>query len=77
MDWQSAFNFLFTCFIGVCGWVLKSVHEAVQKLTNDIRALEKELPATYARKDDLQIIFADIKDHLIRIETKLDLKADK
>jgi Tfp pilus assembly protein PilO len=77
MDWQLAFNLVFAAFMGVCGWVLRSVHEAVQALADDLRELEKELPATYALKDDLQIVFTDIKSHLIRIEEKLDQKADK
>jgi Tfp pilus assembly protein PilO len=77
MDWQLAFNLLFAAFMGVCGWVLRSVHEAVQALADDLRELEKELPATYARKDDLQIVLAEIKGALVRIEQKMDGKADK
>ena len=77
MDWQSAFNILFAGFMGVCGWVLRSVHEAVQRLADDLKALEREVPEKYARKDDLHITFAEIKSSLIRIEEKLDGKADK
>jgi septal ring factor EnvC (AmiA/AmiB activator) len=84
MDWQSAFNLLFMAFMTVCGWVLKSVHEAVHTLTQDLKALEKEVPEKYARKDDLRLMLADIKSDqndiksaLIRIEEKLDGKVDK
>jgi penicillin V acylase-like amidase (Ntn superfamily) len=77
MDWQSAFNFLFAAFLTVCGWVLKSVHEAVQQLTTDLKTLEKEVPEKYARKDDMHVILADIKGALIRIEDRLSGKADK
>jgi penicillin V acylase-like amidase (Ntn superfamily) len=77
MDWQSAFNLLFTGFVIVCGYVLRTVHEAVSRLTSDLKVLEKELPATYARKDDLHLMLADIKGALIRIEEKLDGKADR
>lgn len=77
MDWQSAFNLLFMAFAGACGWVLRSVHDAVQRLTGDLRSLERDLPATYARKDDINITLADIRGMLIRIEDKLDGKVDK
>jgi Tfp pilus assembly protein PilO len=77
MDWQAAFNLLFMAFMAACGWVLRSVHDAVQRLTTDVKVLEKELPATYARKDDTNLMLADIKGALIRIEDKLDGKADK
>jgi penicillin V acylase-like amidase (Ntn superfamily) len=77
MDWQSAFNLLFMGFMAMCGWVLRSVHDAVQRLTTDVKVLEKELPATYARKDDTHLMLADIKGTLIRIEDKLDGKVDK
>jgi outer membrane lipopolysaccharide assembly protein LptE/RlpB len=77
MDWQSAFNLLFMAFMAACGWVLRSVHDAIQRLTTDVKVLEKELPATYARKDDLNLMLADIKGALIRIEEKLEGKANR
>jgi hypothetical protein len=77
MDWQSAFNLLFMGFMAVCGWVIRSVHEAVQRLANDIKSLEKEVPEKYARKDDMHMILADIKNALIRIEERLSDKVDK
>jgi hypothetical protein len=77
MDWQSAFNFIFTAFVGVCGYVLKSVHDAVQRLTEDLHKLEKEIPANYPTKSDINIVFHDIKNTLIRIESKMDGKQDK
>jgi Tfp pilus assembly protein PilO len=77
MDWQAAFNLLFMAFMTVCGWVLKSVHEAVQTLTKDLKSLEKEVPEKYARKDDLNLMLGDIKGALIRIEEKLDGKVDR
>jgi septal ring factor EnvC (AmiA/AmiB activator) len=84
MDWQAAFNLVFMAFMAVCGWVIRSVHEAVQRLANDIKSLEREVPEKYARKDDLRLMLADIKSDqndikntLIRIEEKLDGKVDK
>jgi penicillin V acylase-like amidase (Ntn superfamily) len=77
MDWQSAFNLLFMGFMAVCGYVIRSVHDAVQRLADDIKSLEKEVPEKYARKDDMHLILADIKGALIRIEEKMDGKADR
>jgi hypothetical protein len=77
MDWQLAFNLVFAAFMGVCGWVLRSVHEAVQALATDLKVLEREVPEKYARKDDINLMLADIKGALIRIEGKMDGKADK
>jgi hypothetical protein len=77
MDWQSAFNLLFAAFMTVCGWVLKSVHEAVQTLATDLKSLEKEVPEKYARKDDMHLILGEIKGALIRIEEKLEGKANR
>jgi NADH:ubiquinone oxidoreductase subunit B-like Fe-S oxidoreductase len=77
MDWQAAFNLLFMAFMTACGWVLKSVHEAVHTLTQDLKALEKEVPEKYARKDDMHLILGEIKGALIRIEEKLEGKANR
>jgi hypothetical protein len=77
MDWQSAFNLLFMGFMAICGYVIRSVHDAVQRLANDIKSLEKEVPEKYARKDDMHMILAEIKGALIRIEEKLDGKVDR
>jgi Tfp pilus assembly protein PilO len=77
MDLQTAFNVVAMAFMAVCGYVVKSIHIAVQTLADDMKKLEKELPATYARKDDMHMILAEIKGALIRIEEKLDGKVDK
>jgi uncharacterized protein YoxC len=77
VDLQVAFNVVAMAFMAVCGYVVKSIHLAVQQLADDMKKLEKELPATYARKDDLNLMLADIKGALIRIEEKLDGKVDR
>ena len=39
--------------------------------------LRDSLPSTYARRDDVKDKFDQVMDALVRIEEKLDRKADK
>jgi hypothetical protein len=77
MDWTTYANGFFGFLLTIFGAVLKAIWDAVQVLRQDLADLQVKLPETYARKDDLQIAFQEIKAHLIRIEGKLDQKADK
>ncbi len=77
MDWQSAFNIVFSVAMVLGGWVLRIIWDATQTLAKDMKQLENKLPEVYARRDDMVASFADLKQHLIRIEAKLDGKADK
>lgn len=80
MDWQTAFNVTFA-IVGLL------VTAAITLLTNTVTELRREdaeihdrvtklamqLPETYARRDDMR----EIRETLVRIEQKLDNKADK
>jgi hypothetical protein len=77
MDWTTIANGLFGILMTVFGAILKTLWDAVQVLRKDLSELQVKLPETYARKDEMQIVFSDIKAHLIRIEAKLDGKADR
>lgn len=68
---------LWVAFVGLGGWLLKSMWDAVQELKTDLHDLEVELPKQYVAKVDLAPVLAEIKQALIRIETRLDEKADK
>lgn len=60
--------------------MLKSIYDAITELrTQDGNIHERinEIPSTYLRRDDFMTATRDIKDTLLRIENKLDLKADK
>ncbi len=66
------------------GYLLKSLFDAVRELRVDLKALAKsladaevELPKAYVRKADLDSKLSSIEGHLLRIEHKLDGKADK
>lgn len=77
MDWQSAFNIA----IGVAGmltllWV-NTQQSAVKKLEQGNADLRVHLSDNYAKKDDVRDLANDLKAVLLRIENKLDTKADK
>jgi Tfp pilus assembly protein PilO len=77
VDWQAAFNIVFAVAMVLGGWVMRVVWDAIQRLATDMKTLENKLPETYARRDDMVASFADLKQHLVRIEAKLDGKQDK
>ena len=54
------------------GAIVKTLWDAVQKLTNDLRTIEKDMASTYVRRDDFSEYRAEIVDSLNRIEEKID-----
>lgn len=73
VDFQVLFNIAvgFSGFLG--GWVLNNISKAIDKLDQDVRTL----PTNYVSKGDYRADIRDVKDSLVRIETKMDGKADK
>lgn len=59
------------------GWILRAVWDAVTSLREDLRELEREIPAVYVRRDEYRDDLRDIKEMLRHISGKLDDKADK
>ena len=59
------------------GWWLRTMWDAQQKLRQDLSDLAQALPKTYVLRDDFRDVIQDIKSMLVRIEEKLDGKADK
>lgn len=68
---------LWVLFVGIGGWLMKTMWDAVQELKRDLHDLEVELPREYVAKVDLTSMLSEIKQALIRIEARLDEKADK
>lgn len=77
MDSQWAFNIAMTLAGALGGFVLSATWNAVIKLQADHQALQKSISDTYLRRDDFRIHAERIEAMLIRIENKLDDKADK
>lgn len=64
-------------FVGLGWWLFRQIWAAMNQLKTDLHVLEVELPKQYVRKSDLDSTLTDIRDHLVRIENKIDRKVDK
>jgi hypothetical protein len=61
----------------VMGWFLRELWVMVKEMKKDLGDLEVEVSGNFVRKDELRDFRNEIVNHLIRIEAKLDGKADK
>jgi hypothetical protein len=77
MAWQDFAIFLLSVISGGAGWFLRELWGAVAALKKDLHLLENDVRTNFARRDDVRDAFKDLMDAVIRIEAKLDGKADK
>lgn len=77
MDWQWAFNVAMALAGALGGFVLSATWNALTRMQADLQTLQKSISDTYLRRDDFRIHAERIEAMLIRIENKLDDKADK
>jgi F0F1-type ATP synthase membrane subunit b/b' len=73
---QTIINWLFAGFGAAVGWILKVVWDALADLKTDIRAIERDLPEVYVRKDDFKDAIREIKEEMrdMRQDMKLGFK---
>jgi hypothetical protein len=68
---------LFNIIIGVAGvfggWILNNISRSIERLDKDVRSM----PLTYVTRADFHKDINEIKAMLMRINDKLDDKADK
>ena len=68
---------LFNVLVGVAGmfggWILNNISRSIERLDKDVRAM----PLTYVTRVDYRADIDEIKAMLMRINDKLDDKADK
>ena len=68
---------LFNVLVGVAGmfggWILNNISRSIERLDKDVRAM----PLTYVTRADYRADIDEIKAMLMRINDKLDDKADK
>lgn len=55
------------------GWILNNISRSIERLDKDVRAM----PLTYVTRVDYRADIDEIKAMLMRINDKLDDKADK
>ena len=67
---------LFNIIIGIAGlfggWILNNISRSIERLDRDVRAM----PLTYVTRVDYHKDIDEIKTMLMRINDKLDAKAD-
>jgi hypothetical protein len=77
MPWQDIAITLLGLACASGGWILRTLWDAVQKMREDLHLLETDIRTSFARRDDVREMFSDLKATMIRVESKLDGKADK
>jgi hypothetical protein len=77
MDWQQIINLAFGVALPVAGWFFRQLWDAVQKLKDDIKKIEIDLPTSYVKKTELESQYNKIETMLEKIWDKLDQKVDK
>jgi len=55
------------------GWILNNISRSIERLDKDVR----NMPLTYVTRADYRADIDEIKTMLMRINDKLDAKADK
>ncbi len=55
------------------GWILNNISRSIERLDKDVRSM----PLTYVTRADYRVDIDEIKAMLMRINDKLDDKADK
>lgn len=73
---QNIINWLFAGFGAAIGWILKVIWDAIHDLKVDLRAIEKDLPEVYVRKDDFKEAIAEMKAEMreMRQDMKIGFK---
>ncbi len=68
---------LFNIAVGIAGlfggWILNNISRSIERLDKDVR----NMPLTYVTRVDYRADIDEIKAMLMRINDKLDAKADK
>lgn len=67
VEHQDIINWLFVVVGATIGWVLKVIWDAITRLKDDMKQIERDLPTVYVRKDDFRQAVADVKDDMKEI----------
>lgn len=77
MDFQVLINIGLAAGLSAMGWFARQVWDSVQKLKEDMKQIEIDLPSNYVKKDELAVRFDRIEHLLDKVYEKLDTKADR
>ena len=74
---QELLNYVFGILLALIGWFGRTLWDAVQKLKEDLKDIEVDLPSTYVKKTELDNRLQKIETMLDKIFDKLESKVDK
>ena len=74
---QDLLNYIFGGVLALIGWFGRTLWDAVQKLKEDLKDIEVDLPSTYVKKTELDNRLQKIENMLDKIFDKLESKVDK
>ena len=74
---QELLNYVFGILLALLGWFGRTLWDAVQKLKDDLKDIEVDLPSTYVKKTELDNRLQKIETMLDKIFDKLESKVDK
>ncbi len=77
MDNQQLFNLVVSVAGFLAVFVFYQVMQRLQRMEDNLSALEKQLPHEYVTRGDYRADIKEVKDILRQIFDKLDGKADK
>lgn len=77
MDFNMILNIVLGSALAIGGWFVRQMWDAVQKLKDDLKKIEVDMPTHYVRKDEMAARFDRIEDLLDKLYEKLDNKVDK
>lgn len=77
MDWQYLFNLIGGAAALGVGWWCRQIWDSVNKLKEDVKQIEIDLPTHYIKKDEIKERFDRIELLLDKLYEKLEQKADK
>ena len=77
MEWQTLINIGAGTLLTAVGWFCREIWDSVQRLKEDVKQIEIDLPSSYVKKDEIKDRFDRIEMLLDKLFEKLENKADK
>jgi chaperonin cofactor prefoldin len=74
---QQIINLIIGSVLAGLGWFARQLWDAVQKLKEDMKQIEVDLPTHYVRKDEMKDRFDKLESMINRLFEKIEGKVDK
>ena len=74
---QQIINLIIGSVLAGLGWFARQLWDAVQKLKEDMKQIEVDLPTHYVRKDEMKDRFDKLESMISRLFEKIEGKVDK